>query len=100
MTNDIHRGLVLDERVEMSLSELSLACSSSTQWIIELVEEGIIEPKGAEQTKWRFSGSNLAQANSARRLHQDLEINLAGVALALELIDEIQELRSRLKRFE
>jgi chaperone modulatory protein CbpM len=34
------------------------------------------------------------------RLQHDLEINLAGVALALELMDEIDALRERLCRLD
>ena len=91
-------GILLDERTELSLSELSLACSSSTEWIIELVEEGALEPIGHEQAHWRFSGTSLAKARAAMRLHNDLKINLAGVALALDLIEEIETLRARLGR--
>jgi chaperone modulatory protein CbpM len=34
------------------------------------------------------------------RLQHDLNINLAGVALALDLMDEIETMRERLRRFE
>ncbi|MDH4056884.1 MAG: chaperone modulator CbpM [Gammaproteobacteria bacterium] len=93
-------GIILDERVELSLSELSRACSVSTEWIVELVGEGVLEPVGQHQEHWRFSGLCLQRARTAMRLQQDLEINLAGVALALELMDEIEALRERLCRFE
>jgi chaperone modulatory protein CbpM len=33
-------------------------------------------------------------------MQQDLEINLAGVALALDLMEEIEVMRERLRRFE
>ncbi len=33
-------GILLDEQIELSLNELCKACSSSAEWIIELVEEG------------------------------------------------------------
>jgi len=49
----------------------------------------------------------LAEIARATRLRRDLEINWEGVALALELLDEVQALRRenhallrRLKRFE
>ncbi len=93
-------GIVLDERLELSLNELSRACSGSAEWVIELVEEGVLQPIGHERATWRFSGTSLQRAHAARRLQRDLEINLAGVALALDLIDEIDALRERLCRFE
>jgi chaperone modulatory protein CbpM len=93
-------GILIDERVKLSLSELSRASSGSAEWVIALVEEGVLDPIGQEQAHWRFSGSSLRKARAARRLQHDLDINLAGVALALELIDEIKALRERLSRLE
>jgi chaperone modulatory protein CbpM len=60
----------------------------------------VLEPVGQEQAQWRFSGTSLLKARAAMRLQHDLEINLAGVALALDLIDEIEALRMRLCRIE
>lgn len=93
-------GILLDERAELSLTEFSRACSSSTEWVIELVGEGVLEPAGQERAHWRFSGISLLRARAAMRLQHDLDINLAGVALALDLIEEIETLRERLCRIE
>ena len=93
-------GLLLDERIELSLTEICSACSASPEWIIELVEEGVLEPIGAEQTQWRFQGSSVQKAHAATRLQRDLDLNLAGVALALDLLDEIEILRARLRQME
>jgi len=89
-------GTLLDERVHLSLKDMSQACSSRTEWIVELVGEGILEPVGDEPSQWRFSGGSLGRAHIARRLQSDLEINLAGVALVLDLLEEMASLRSRL----
>ena len=93
-------GILLDDEVELSLNELCQACSSSAEWIIELVAEGIVEPVNYQQTQWRFSGSSLQKAQTARRLHRDLGINLSGIALALELLEKIENLEERLCQFE
>jgi len=93
-------GNLLDERAELSLKEISRACSTSTEWVIELVSEGVLEPVGREQEQWRFSGTSLLRARAAMRLQHDLDINVAGVALALDLIEEIETLRERLRRIE
>jgi len=98
MTQKTFTGVLLDERAELSLVELSRACSSSTEWVIELVNQGVLEPVGPEQARWRFAGTSLLRARAAMRLQHDLDINLAGVALALDLIDEIETLRERLGR--
>ncbi len=96
MKQEILNGLLLDEHNELSLNDLCRACSSSAEWIIELVEEGVLEPIVYQQTQWRFSANSLQRAHTAMRLQRDLSINLAGVALALDLLDEIRTLESRL----
>jgi chaperone modulatory protein CbpM len=100
MQHTILSGVLLDEQTEISLSELCEACSSSAEWIIELVEVGALDPVGYQQTLWRFSGSSLQRARTAMRLQRDLDLNLAGVALALDLLDEIEALESRLRCLE
>lgn len=100
MKQKIVSGILLDEQTELSLSDLCHACSISAEWIIELVEEGALEPIGYQQTQWRFLGNSLQRARTAIRLQRDLGINLAGVALALDLLDEIETLQARLRRSE
>ncbi len=93
-------GLLLDEHTELSLNDLCRACSTSAEWIIELVDEGVLEPVVYQQTQWRFSANSLQKAQTAMRLQRDLGINLAGIALALDLLDEIETLQRRLNRIE
>ena len=98
MTSKKLKGILLDEQAELSLQDLCHACSTSTEWVVELVDEGVLEPIGHEQEHWRFSGPSLLRARAALRMQQDLQINLAGVALALELMEEIEAMRERLRR--
>jgi chaperone modulatory protein CbpM len=94
MKTELLTGMVLDEQAELTLSDLCRACSQHAEWIMQLVEEGILEPAGRTPTQWRFSGTSLHKAHIAMRLQRDLDINLAGVALALDLMDEIESLRA------
>ncbi len=105
MTQKILNGIILDEQTELTLNDLCCACSSSAEWIIELVEEGALEPVNLkplshQQTQWRFSVTALQRARTAMRLQHDLGINLAGIALTLDLLDEINTLEARLRRVE
>jgi chaperone modulatory protein CbpM len=100
MTSKTLTGVLLDEQAELSLHDLCHACSTSTEWVVELVDEGVLEPIGHEQAHWRFSGPGLLRARAAIRMQQDLQINLAGIALALDLMEEIEAMRERLHRFE
>ncbi len=99
MKQQILNGMLLDETIELSLGELCAACNRHAEWVIELVEEGILEPVSSEGGQWRFTGTSLQRAQTALRLQNDLGINLAGVALVLDLLDEIRTLEAKLCRF-
>ncbi len=100
MNNKFITGVVLDQQVEFSLSDICHVCNRHSEWVIELVAEGILDPIGDDQNQWRFTGPSLHKAHTAMRLERDLGLNLEGVALALELIEQIEELRERLYRHE
>jgi len=98
MSNDeTLTGTVLDDLEQISLNELARICSCETGWIVELVEEGIIEPSGEGISDWRFTGVSVIRVRTAIRLHQDLNVNLAGVALVIDLLEEVSDLQARLK---
>lgn len=99
-SKEVIRTTVLDDSIELSLSELSQALNISGEFVLSLVDEGIIEPEGGEASTWRFRSVCVARARCAVRLSQDLGVNLSGAALALDLLDEIHQLKSRLNRFE
>jgi chaperone modulatory protein CbpM len=94
------RGDLLDEDVEMTLAQLCRACELSEVQIIELVDQGIIDPLGPEPAEWRFVSISLRRVRITRNLQRDLGVNAPGAALALELLEEIEELRARLRRLE
>jgi len=89
-------GIIVDDEAEFSLVELSHACGRSADWVLELVEEGVIEPIGNDQAHWRFRGTCLRRVRIVERLETDLGVNLAGAALALELLEEVETLRRKL----
>jgi chaperone modulatory protein CbpM len=99
-TKETVSGIVLDERIEFTLGDVCEACAVQTEWIVTLVEEGVLDPMGQDPSSWRFTGAQLRSARTVSRLQRDLGINLAGAALALELIDEIETLRERLAALE
>jgi len=93
-------GFILDETTTLTLDELSCACSVRVERIVELVDEGVLEPVGGDPGDWSFPGSCLRRARVAMHLQRDLDINVAGAALVLDLLDELETLRARLRRFE
>lgn len=95
------RAIIVDEQNALTLSELSHACAVQAGYIIELVDEGLLTPDAAaeehEPHRWRFTSMQMRRARMALRLQNDLGINLAGVALALQLLEELEILRTQLR---
>ena len=90
-------GIILDEEAPLTLAELTRACAVNADLIVELVDEGVLAPMAREPHHWRFTGAHMRRARVAVHLQRDLGVNLAGAALALQLLDEIQALRARLR---
>jgi chaperone modulatory protein CbpM len=94
--NHVLQGTLFDESAVLSLEDLSKMCALDEQRIVQYVEEGVLNVVGV-RTEWHFSGAALRRARIAVRLERDLELNLAGVALALDLLEELERLRQQLK---
>jgi len=97
MKKTTRRSDILDA---LSLQDLCRFCKAEEAWVIELVDQGVLDPKGSSVEKWRFCGVSIARAKKARRLNRDLGINVAGVAMVLELLDERDAILRRLARYE
>jgi chaperone modulatory protein CbpM len=93
-------GMILEELTGLTLADVCRACAVHAEYIIELVEEGVLVPVGQEPVTWRFTGTHMRRATASVRLQRDLGINLAGVALALQLLDEVEVLRARIRALE
>lgn len=101
MTNDIHRllqALVVGQDCHLSLVELAQACGTSTERLVVLVHEGVLEPAGGLEADWSFDDRALRRARLAVRFIDELQVNEPGVGLALDLMDEIDRLRRELGR--
>ncbi|MCC5886238.1 MAG: hypothetical protein JJT88_07360 [Gammaproteobacteria bacterium] len=97
---ELHIGVVLERSGPFTLEELCASCDLPREWVIELVEHGILEPEGRHPEVWRFSGAELGRSRRAMRLQRDLRLNTEALSLALELLDEVRYLRRRVRDLE
>lgn len=100
MDNHEHSTLtvdLIDEETTFTLTELCRSCGVEAELIESLVEHGIIEPTARQGRQWCFSGSSLRRTRITLNLQNDLGVNLAGAALALDLLERIDELKARLR---
>jgi chaperone modulatory protein CbpM len=94
------RGQVVGRESLISVTELCRHCTIETEQVVTLVREGVIDPVDdridpREVDAWRFHISCVRRVRTVVRLQRDLGVNLAGAALALELLDRIEALRRR-----
>jgi len=89
--------LVVEEHVSFGLLALCHASGARLEQVQALVAEGLLRPTGSSRADWRFPGQALPQTRRALRLARDLGLDLAAVALVMDLLAEIESLRSRLQ---
>lgn len=92
---------VLVDEQPLSLLDICNAVGTPAETVVEMVEYGVIEPsQGKKPASWQFSAYTLKRTRVASRLQQDLRINLEGLGLAMDLLEEVQDLRRRVTFYE
>jgi len=91
-TEKVLSGQVLEDYELVTVGHLCRSCTVEVETVTLLVEEGILDPVGADVEHWQFTVTSLRRVKTAIHLQRDLGVNLAGAALALELLDRIAEL--------
>ncbi len=71
---------------DVSLGEACQLCHVEIEFVHALIEEGALEPAGDQAVLDR---GQFARLRKAVRLHRDLGVNPPGIALALELMDQL-----------
>lgn len=81
----------------LSFQELTCSFGVDPQLIVEIVEEGIIIIQKNDRNEWKFDNTAVRRIQTVLHLHEDLGINLAGAALVLDLLDEIDALQRQIR---
>jgi len=90
------RKIVEVEQVDvhcLSLSQLSSCTHVDETIIIELVEGEVLCPVKDENSSWLFHPGDLSRLIKAGRLMREFELTPVGLALVLDLLDELRALR-------
>ena len=97
---DILTGVILDEQSLLGLVELTRVCGLARATLTEMVAEELLQPLGQTPEDWQFPGPQVRRARRAARLMRDLELSVHATALVLELLEELERLRSRSRDLE
>jgi chaperone modulatory protein CbpM len=82
----------------LAAHELAHACGAELEWVVQLVEVGIVEAEdtGRPPQEWRFQSAALQCALEARRLERDFGVGLDAAALIIDLEREVRRLKALL----
>jgi chaperone modulatory protein CbpM len=92
---DLLNGEVVDDTMEITVVELCRSCAVDASLVEAMIDEGILEPVGKRGNDWCFSYISVKRTRTVVRLQRDLGVNLAGAALAIELLERLERLRRR-----
>jgi len=77
----------------LTLEELAVVCAVTPEWVRERVEDGLV-PAAPE---WRFSAVAVRRVRRMHALERDFDAAPELAALMADLLDELDELRARLR---
>ena len=78
----------------MKIDELCRVAELPEHFVLEIVEQGIVEPDGDSPDQWVFTTHMVSITKKAVRLHRDLDIDWPGIALAISLLEDLEQLRA------
>jgi chaperone modulatory protein CbpM len=87
----------LMEDTWLTLEQVSAACTVESEWLLRHIEEGLFPHADSVAGVWRFSAVSILRAQRMRQLERDFEATPELAALMADLLEEMDELRMRLR---
>ena len=89
-------GVLMDEHTMISFVDVCQKCNISEAMLLDMMDHGLCNYQNRPEKIIDFDEQMLSRIQSACRLQRDLDLNLPGVVLVLELLDELTQLRNEL----
>ena len=89
---------IIDEQLALDLEHFAEVCGQSTDWVLKLIDYEILQFKSIHKvisSSVKMSPEHVVLTV----LQRDFDASLSAVAVMLDLIDEVQQLRRQLKHF-
>lgn len=81
----------------LTLEQVAAACTVEPAWLMRHIEEGLLPHAECIAGVWRFSSTSLRRARRMRQMERDFDAGPELAALVADMLDEIDELRRRLR---
>ncbi len=91
---------LIGQELDADLDEICRICGLEAEELRQWIQEGVAEPRGGEGRTWRFSARQLRRVWVGRRLRRDLELDTRALPVVLDLIEEVESLRRRVRLLE
>lgn len=97
---DLLEAHLLGEGDWIGIETLCRVCDLSLDTMTELADLGVVSPRGYSPREWQLPATALPRLRTLARLMRDLDLNVSGAALAVELIETQRRLEHRLRELE
>jgi chaperone modulatory protein CbpM len=94
--DDILIGSLMEESW-LTLEQAAAACTVEPGWLVAHIEAGLFPHAESVAGVWRFSGAALLRARRMRQVERDFEAVPELAALVADLLEEMDDLRNRLR---
>ena len=94
--NEVLNGTLIED-TWMTLEQMAAACAVEPEWLLRHINEGLFPHAESVAGVWRFSVTGLTRARRMRQLERDFEAVPELAALMADLLEEMDELRTRLR---
>lgn len=86
--------IISEVNPQLNVEELCHCASINENVLYELVEHSIAVPNtGVHAHEWLFNAAVVNVVKKATRIRRDLAVDWAGIALVLNLLDDIEDLK-------
>ena len=90
-------ALHIDERGEISWTQLIELSGLTETELQELIDDGALVPLQPQALPWHFHARSVVVARTAGRLRRELDLDAHGLALVMRFLSRIEELEAELR---
>ncbi len=91
---------IIGQELEADLDQVCRLCGLDSTELLDWVREGVVEAQEPASGHWQFSARQVRRVYVARRLKRDLELDTRALPVVLDLLEEVQTLRRRVRLLE
>ena len=96
MKTQLTEVLWLEAHPDIPLAELAALSGLSAAELQALTDYGVLRPVDAQAQEPSYRAGCVVTARAAFRLRRDMELNTEGLALVMQLLEQVQRLEAQL----